>query len=44
VAGVNNATLTVATAVGHNMQGEDPELVLSAIQRVITVAGRNAAR
>jgi pimeloyl-ACP methyl ester carboxylesterase len=42
--GVTNGTLTVATAVGHNMQVEDPDLVLSAIQRVVTAAGRGAAR
>jgi hypothetical protein len=44
MAGVTNATLTVATAVGHHMQGEDPELVLSAIQRVVTAASRNGPR
>jgi hypothetical protein len=42
--GVKNATLTVATAVGHYMQAEDPDLVLSAIQRVVTAAGRSSAR
>jgi pimeloyl-ACP methyl ester carboxylesterase len=38
--GVTNATLTVATSVGHFMQREDPELVMSAIQRVLLLASR----
>jgi pimeloyl-ACP methyl ester carboxylesterase len=42
--GSKNATLTIATSVGHYMQGEDPELVLSAIQRVVTAAGRGGTR
>ena len=36
--GVTNATLTVATSVGHFMQREDPDLVIAAIQRVVSAA------
>lgn len=38
--GTSNGTLTVATSVGHFMQRDDPDLVVSAIQRVLTLARR----
>jgi hypothetical protein len=41
MAGITNATLTMATSVGHFMQREDPELVMSAIERVLFVARRS---
>jgi hypothetical protein len=41
MAGITNATLTMATSVGHFMQREDPELVMSAIERVLSVARRS---
>ena len=34
----SNGTLTIATNSGHNMQRDDPALVVSAIRRVVTVA------
>jgi pimeloyl-ACP methyl ester carboxylesterase len=36
--GMTNATLTVATGVSHFMQSDDPQLVLSAVDRVIAAA------
>jgi pimeloyl-ACP methyl ester carboxylesterase len=38
LAGVTNATLSVATSVGHFMHAEEPPLVLGAIQRVLDAA------
>jgi pimeloyl-ACP methyl ester carboxylesterase len=38
MAGSSNATLTVATALGHFMHIEEPSLVTAAIQRVVVAA------
>jgi pimeloyl-ACP methyl ester carboxylesterase len=35
-----NATLTVATAVGHDMHVQDPDLIVNGIRRVLTAAVR----
>jgi pimeloyl-ACP methyl ester carboxylesterase len=40
VLGVTNATFTIATASGHRIHDEDPDLVVWAIQRVVAAAGR----
>lgn len=37
---VNDSTFTIASGSGHQMHWEDPDLVVSAIQRVVSAAGR----
>jgi pimeloyl-ACP methyl ester carboxylesterase len=42
--GSSDATLTIATAVGHHMHVADPDLIVSGIRRALTVASKRVAR
>jgi hypothetical protein len=42
--GSTDATLTIATALPHNMHVADPELIIAGIRRVIGSAAKRASK